>query len=710
MTVFRPTLEVMDALPGAGKTRYFILQARELLETPNPKFNLLYVAPTKALLEEVMESLTKTMLPHARNKRIHTVWYRDDLGSDVSRIFGKGSISEVGGNTVSDQLGELIYGAKAISLGSVILTTYSAFLRVRPVSSGDPVRKIWVFFDEARKCLGLRQLMPIRPNSLLPLFKLYSPKIYSKEYPKGWVAFKFTQKANPKEAKEIAYTSGPESGLHSVINYLQTVDYVRTSQYILVDTTNMNLIYTKEEDGLYRVSVSKSKSITANLKTRNIPIFPFMKPNHMFDGYGRVTILSAYFRQSQMYHMLRQDNYKMINMVNPSARDMDTIRTKKSWRDTYKNSGKLLKQRSDLLRDSIESRLRIVPILSAEDPDNIEVSLANRKLTKRLLTYGLIVPRKILKQARAMVKESGINYLSKDALIHLWNFYCVFDNPNRERPSKEEYRKLCKTNPTFVLTKNLYVLLKPYMLNEDGEPRSPLSVLIKEAVTRLDKVAPFTMNNGLPLTVLNSRTKPIPYMPYVRSGKTMSVWRKPLIDDTLQIERDKWDQRVLDIADGPYLNGLNRWMEGRIFIHFAALNPSTDILRLYAKALPEYNPEHDHLLENLMQTVYRTNLRSWDGTKPVYMAVSHEEVALALSKMMKLKLEILKSPKDLVEFRLSTSNRRVAIKDTARLNTCKVLRSRYMKYIKDGKREYLEKVQALETEMRDMGWSPRNCK
>ena len=716
MSLFRPTLEIIDAMPGAGKTHFFIQMAKSLLFDPNPKYKLLYVAPTKALLVEVALRITgnirrpklpgsKSVGSYERNK-IHCVWYNDDPEEIINQqelsVLKRTNFSFSRDVKITKTLSNMLETDEVCQVGDIILTTYTAFLRTNPVTEEEPTRKIWVFFDEARRCLGLRKKIYTSLGCLPSIIEAYSPIIHSKSEPDGLVALRFRKPLPTNLSKKLITDLGSSSA--SAIKYLQTCDYTRTTQYLVLDTKKLNIIYKKIGEDTYKIRSMGLKYRNSNSGVTGFPIYPFMKPNHLFDGYERVTVLSAYFAHSQMYHMLKQDNYRMINMVTPRAKDRQLIEDSPQLLSVYKKFSPILRERSRTLRDSLEKRLHLVPILYKED-DDISGKVHKRNLTKYLLTRGIIVERSVLRKAKELVAASGVKLSSQDVTLGLWNQYWSVHNKNRGSRLSESMYRAAKKDTKFNLYDQLLKLIQPYMVTKSGDILTPLRVLLRESLLRLSKIRPLYLISGQLLTVINSESGECPYMP-PRDGYT--TWTEALVEDCLYTERSRSRNFNMNIVSGPYLNGLNSWIEGRMLVHLAALNPKPEEIRLYAKALPTYNPEYDYLLDNLMQSVYRTNLRMPEGTDPVYMVLSHEEVAIALNEMMGTNLTVIKnSNKDLVELRLSTTNRRLKEGYQPEARKLCVFRSRYRKYIARGKSEYRIKLQEVETRLRELGWSPR---
>lgn len=722
MSTFQPLLEVIDAFPGSGKTFYFVKAAHKMLRSKKSSpYIFLYVAPTKALLSEVVSRLRGV-----GSGKLHTIWSADDddftdiPSRDVARILSSANPYTKSSGVVHHLGGLLDPSSRtAASPGSVILTTYAAFLKLPPPKPQDDTRKVWVFFDEARKCLGVRRTVSMPVSGVFPLLHLYDPKVYEEEYPSGWVAFKITRPATTAQLAALATRNGHSQAYdgaasNQMISYLQQADYTRSTQHLMVNLKGVDLPFLEIKPGVWKVDLSQLNKPKKGLSAQKISLYPFMKPTRMFDGYERVTMLSAFFKHSQMYHMLKQQSYRMVDLIHPSPETLRHIEKSPRLTKAYQ-SAQEIRVRSTKLRKDLQSRLTLVPLLSASEgfkPSDFDDPLplkSQRRLTKNLLSRGLITAPEVVTKVNRLVKEAKVGWGTYDLLAHVWNFYYYYDSPFLS-PSKEEKSKMKRRDDLFDLKKELYLLLKPFMVKKDGTPRDPLDILLKKGLDWILQNNP-DLKWGMatpPLTVLNSRLRPIPYMPVIASGKCQTLWKKSaLIADTLDEAHQKWGP-YLTLTDGPYLNGLNQWLTDTYFIHLAALNPPLDVVRLYKKALPEYNPDYDHVLENLIQTVYRTNLRVPFASAPIHMILSHEELAHSLCHMLKRNFRIEPPSLNLTELRIVTKSTPTRTKaEQSRVNTLRSYWSRYKARAAAGDDKAKEKFKEVDRELRQLGWKPQ---
>jgi len=97
----------------------------------------------------------------------------------------------------------------------------------------------------------------------------------------------------------------------------------------------------------------------------------------------------------------------------------------------------------------------------------------------------------------------------------------------------------------------------------------------------------------------------------------------------------KFPNRNFVVPKTPRLQGVNRYHNLKAFAHIAALNPSPQLIHMYKVLLgPKYDIDQDHSIENLVQMLYRTNLRAVGPKDPVLMIVPYRSNA----KLLQLKV------------------------------------------------------------------------
>jgi hypothetical protein len=81
----------------------------------------------------------------------------------------------------------------------------------------------------------------------------------------------------------------------------------------------------------------------------------------------------------------------------------------------------------------------------------------------------------------------------------------------------------------------------------------------------------------------------------------------------------EWCQKVvrkyIELPIQTRLHGLNEYTPYSVFAHLASLNLPPPLARMLKSILPDYDGHQDNVIENLVQTMYRTQLRS---LKPEY--------------------------------------------------------------------------------------------
>ena len=299
-TVPVPVITSIDAYPGAGKTHYFKMKALEMLRAEKPSHVLVYAAPTKALCKEVYDWLVEKLEAdgHPELKaKIHKVWISDKKKSldEFKRFFkshNKDATADNDPRTVSEEL-NLLLGilpavrdvssevtrdarnklfedivANAALEGSIILTTHACFnlVRYRPCA-----RPVWIFFDEARQCLGLRQSLRLNRALAIPIlwtlrlewFKVEKSKL--KEKSKLAMITNFPSKDSIdsaiKQNNVMLRNSLDEDAYYKLINRSDQSKLIKIIQGVNPERTDLFILAPNEEEFLKNISSSTPRHV-----------------------------------------------------------------------------------------------------------------------------------------------------------------------------------------------------------------------------------------------------------------------------------------------------------------------------------------------------------------------------------------------------------------------------------------------------------------
>ena len=662
MSTTKPILTTIDAFPGSGKTNYFNSQASEnVLGSSNRKFVLVYAAPTRALCKEVYFAILKKLNPSFVGEadlssidpkilsRIHQVWHNDESERDHSldRLFNKTAPKIRIIDSLNDLLGTCEEPDVAIAAkpGHVIITTHESFMKVRNVPTLHPT---WVFFDEARQCLGVKDTIHI-PKAIsadyLSMFKPRRLENSNEDDTDVRHVYKLTTLPNLPEVKaliepymnKVSLKKKFQRGPIDLYQIFKTIDKDRVSLFILA----------KEE--------AFSRTSKGSQDNYSISVYPFNKPTGLFHNYARVTVMSAFFKDSQMYHALK-GNYQVYSLLRPSKDETDVP----DWITIARNDNliKTTKGRDRQLRTKMGRRLRIVPLLTSnwDSEDSLHHSISvDRKdisskdrLTKETLRSGMLVSPKVATKVQTFIDDIHLPINSWKVIELVWLHWFIFirTEPLNKQPVlstkdqsayKLRWRAMYGQDYDNVIPK-IFNWLEPFMFDKkSNEILFPSWVL-----TRRAKKAAKLIGAESPLLIYNSAASaPLPFMPTKLKDANSFVWNKSLVSDTTAKLRKRFSKFFI-IPESLKLNGLNLWIKNNHLVHLAALNPSLETISVFKKLLPKYDVEYDFILENLVQTLYRTSLRepTLKDSHLVYLYVVRASLARWLTDKIQLNFQL----------------------------------------------------------------------
>lgn len=614
--------EIIDAMPGAGKTEFFVTTAVKQLAKPRERI-LIYVAPTIQLLAETLcrialhpnlprdRALLKrihVVCDHASNQKFTNFCRMKEVASSVAHCPEDApavALNYLLGLTTDDEYANTKYGSrssfsKSMSspalVGDIILTTHEAFVRVHNYDSTGRdfamLKKATVVFDEARHCVIGSQEIQLEPEDRLVLmtkFNLAKPEARDKKEPY------FLQPIDRVDSME------------------DIMDQLKVSRPSLVPAAIRKLAkqfddYSKTGRAVIYILSAPTMEGYGIPKTRHT-IFTLLRPTALFNHYAKVYLTSAFFTDSQMYHFLKKDGHTFTDMM----------------KGAYPKGTPLynIQRRDKALRANIFKRLECAVLLSS----SVINPRSNYRdmLTSYLLKEGVLVPT---------AKHDYISY-HLDPKLTLQGIG----------------RAVIKGEPVSrdaVTTK----ILKSYS-------HPPLWIMLR-AVSRiyLDWQERFEVNAPALLTINADRSPVARWQPsgmgYLRVLRSMYedgfVVRQSEpggYEDGSELSSDEmltfdnalspgWDtffkkyvyyrspSRLFIVPRSPKLHGVNTYSNLNAFVHLAALNPDPKLIYVYNKLLPDYIIDQDHAIENLVQMMYRTSLRKPDATEPVLLVVPYQ--------------------------------------------------------------------------------------
>lgn len=262
------TINYISALPGIGKTKWSV---DKLVACINGKKEYaMYVAPTINLLKEVR----KYIISQVTGEQAKRVIMFDSKDGRVGKVSDSILYSIKGG---TDRYGRTYKKAEP---GTVFLVTHSAFLLLQNLPKQD---QFHIYFDEARKCVT---------NS---------------------ATCRFTTTAQRDVLQHlVTWEKLPDSPYLKVLPKCTRAEFktfikstVWTPPQLRALTVLFNHVNNPRLDVYAKFSKAKG----------SLSLFEVILPTKIFEGFKSVTLLSAYFEDSQMYHILREAGVPLVDVT-----------------------------------------------------------------------------------------------------------------------------------------------------------------------------------------------------------------------------------------------------------------------------------------------------------------------------------------------------------------------------------------------------------
>lgn len=615
----------IDAMPGAGKTEYFVTRAIRLLGQKKPDRTLIYVAPTILLLKEALSRICKhPAFKQGMAQRITMIATPAKIAAGQGLPKGCRSYEEAPSKVINYILGlSDTYTSMAddppplVQLGDLILTTHETFVQVnhQDPTGGDfqRLRDCEVIFDEARHCvIDNKALRDISNEHLVTMSRAFAfhPTAFqplTSNDPKAWYVYRLTNaptKAKMKELfKVINWSSIPKSVRDLRRDVATFSDSGRASVFVMANVDTHALMATA---------------------TRNsrLSAYAMLRPTSLFNHYKEVTLTSAFFTDSQMYHFLKEDGHTFKDLRHSKAPELSEIYV-----------------RDRKLRQALNRRL-VVGTLLKETQSRAQSTYRNN-LTSNLLTNGMVIPRRLT--------EEVLHPILVDPKMSVRDMIAVLSSKRQTNP--------VVTDPEIQETLKRYAVPPLWALILEAakiiDHAHHLGLITKpKTITDFDRMALLVLN--VSKSVWGSRR--VPYQSVVRALYTKGFLgtAHEFAEDFHTVYTDD-EQQMLDLTPKAWskqlakhlfmrspdvkfvippsnrLHGINKYSKLNAFVHLAALNPTPQIIAFYKIVLgPEYDIDQDHSIENLVQMLYRTSLRDVDAKSRVLMVVPYTAQAKLL--------------------------------------------------------------------------------
>ena len=709
----------IDAMPGAGKTEFFVNTAANTLTSWEPKSNLIYVAPTVQLLLEALLRLQKRLISlNAEPKIFKKIHLVASTGLIEALTNPYENASSIYPHTKPREVLNFLLGLDVecsangpvmpLDVGEVILTTHESFVQVslkdKTGQNFKTLRRTDVIFDEARHCvMESKALNDMSSEVLTRAFNCFTIKqiASSKASSKGrqpWNVFEISNALSPADMKTH----------FGVSNYLSIPANIRNLR---------GLVDRYSDSGRASVYLMTNEKLkTLSKRGLNISLYTVLRPTSLFDYYRRVVLTSAFFKDSQMYHFLKKDGHSFSDLRkqnHPSLRSM------------YK--------RDRVLRETLPQRLRVGVLL--KNPERKIRKEYRNTLTSGLLENNIVLPTKLMEKVPQYIDPS---LTTQDIMAKLVRGGSVSENQKFSDKLHE-----FTLPPLWLLIKEACAIIQSEVTT--GQIDAPRDSTDYERMTMLI------------LNVAHKKWGPrrIPYTYVIRKlyneGRLTNKASTDYEMDDVHTKEDHVAIRhtpkklAQELSEALYvgspsrkflvpstnkMHGINRYSDIKSFVHLAALNPSPRMIRFYKILLgDDYDIDQDHAIENLVQMLYRTSLRKPDAKEQVLMIVPYESQATLLQTKIgcadftyvnKPRLvrwdytkpvdEETKQRSAYAGARASAQVRKIkwAPEDKAAVLAARVSLSRYRKKMKDNPthqdcKKWMLKVKEFETRLSNLG-------
>lgn len=733
------TIDVLDAMPGAGKTEYFVEHAARMINSGKKDKVLVYAAPTTFLLDEVIARILKKVTVN------HTTFDFEDrvnlnfaTGCTLYRAFGESKTVDV--STLVSSLFGVPTKADCIppaKLGSIILLTHEGLLRLPKMSPHYPpgaelvedaaeryakilreynarvqrhreLAKYWnpileecvLFFDEARSCIlkncmleldryQIGQLvssstiswMNALPKYITPLHILL--RIKNRAYTgKGIPEWEIPQIVEMVLDNTIVADNDipqfvpPVSDLHNAdeffakkMRYYQNVDESDMSTYYItpvgcsgvkeyarvhgyVKHTSLppsiknfftlwkNMGESGRADfilaGKFDVAFIDRDNEDLN-RERTYVYYLLINPHSLFESFGKTIVMSAFFKDSQMYHMLKRDSYVFRNIL-----------------DKEYLTGALanIKDRDTKLRQKLAEKLKFAFLIKP----NPRSPYKHNVLSASILNLKILFPTAITKKLEATVSK----YVKANPDKRMNDYKVLRDvvtggivYGDMLNAQAVEATKEFTVPPLLKLTRTAFEIAKAWSKennvttlnnlrnNTEGPKRLMLCMTnsmdsfdpkVKKSASDHTSIKSSPFDDVQPLIMLHD------FRTHLRDRYASSVEQRAR--EERYAEYLHWCKTVrkkyIELPVQTRLHGLNEYTPYSVFAHLASLNLPPPLARMLHAILPKYDGHQDNVIENLVQTMYRTQLRSLkpEHSDNVLLIVAFRNTAVLLCQKL----------------------------------------------------------------------------
>lgn len=533
-------INYVSGLPGLGKTHWLVQKLiKEFLDSSTrDSYLTVYVAPTIKLLKQFRHDLLSSkQLTEQQQERLASRIYLVDSTSG-----GRSSVTQtleviIKGGTTSN--GNLLY---PLAKGSIVLVTHKLFVDTPEFPNSKQFR---VFFDEARNCITQESKIILSKEEITELFRRFTIERIKPTNP----FVKVIDAPSPNDARSFitALKSRKGHNWDSLVSILQKIANPRQDVYLV--------------------------AIGEFNPSKPMAFYSIVLPTKIFEGFREVTVMSAFFKDSQMYHLLERysDHRLVLKDITSEVINYAPTRVRKLF---------------GRLNDLIIAPLVKSPVEYRWDSGTKMERLHSDMLTSQHLTRDFLVPKQLSLKLTSLL--ASLNYGYKPYNLRKAN-ELLTEGKHYEVPKLQSA-----------------VLRKVMSADEDNEIEwNPLLWYAKSALEVINSW-PFLNRRSPPLAVIN---KAVGQSYFTRIPEAV----KSAIPEFRYISSKS--------------NGMNCYIESNAMAFLGAFNPTPDLISFYREILPNYDFSKDGVIDICIQSLGRLAIRDADSNTPVLLVVATSDIA-----------------------------------------------------------------------------------
>ncbi len=306
--------------PGLGKTHWAIGQMMQAIN--HVESIVFYIAPTIKLCAQVERDLRKRLRADGMSKKMAD----QQTICIYSQLHGKGSIANALQAAIDGKCDATGTRYNTVKPGCVIFMTHQGFFSLPDNLMSDAFKKqVVVYFDEAKK--------PVFSPAPLKLTSQRAERLFAQVFefePYKETNFKRLTLAEDYEVplKKLRDVIQDKNAKQSLTNLVTSVQNSRVEVFLSTKRTN-----------------------------RGLQFFQLRLPSRVFEGFQEVTLLSAFFEDSQLYYLLSTDPRIKLQPIGHLMPDYFNGRSRVKERYSYVTIVPLTTQQTVISKTSLRSMM-----------------------------------------------------------------------------------------------------------------------------------------------------------------------------------------------------------------------------------------------------------------------------------------------------------------------------------------------------------------